>query len=162
MYLAAVLLLTVLLPVVSIYAQISTVTSPQSLALLVGTWLVFWSAGVRLFVDGSLQFFRPKFTSEEIIGIPGEDAFPVLQELGVLNMAIGLVAMVSLVVPQFRFPVALIAAVSYGVAGARHATDSERTGNATAAMVSDIFVSAVLSIYVIYFGFGMLLGLPQT
>ena len=68
MYLAGVLLLTVVLPLVSIYAQFSFANTPQSLMTLVGTWFVFWCAGIRLLMDGSLQFFRPKFTSEEIVG----------------------------------------------------------------------------------------------
>jgi hypothetical protein len=159
MYLVGVLLMTVVLPLTSIYAQFSIANTPQSLMMLVGAWFVFWCAGIRLLIDGSLQFFRPKFTSEEIVGIPGDDALPILRELGVVNLAIGLVGVASKVVPEFILPVAIIGAITYGVAGARHAAERGKTGNATAAMVSDLFVSAVLFLYVIYFGLGMVLGL---
>lgn len=158
MYLVGILLLTVVLPLVSIYAQFSFASTPQSLMMLVGTWFVFWSAGVRLLVDGTLQFFRPKFTLEEIVGIAGDDALPILRELGVVNLAVGLVGIMSKFVPQFLLPVAIIGAIAYGVTGARHAAEGGRTANATAAMVSDMFVSAVLALYVIYFGLGMVLG----
>jgi hypothetical protein len=158
MYLITVLLLTVVLPPTSIYAQISFANSPQSLMILVGTWFVFWCAGIRFALDGSLQFFRPKFTSEEILGIYSEDSQLVVAELGVTNLAIGLVGIASIVVPLFTLPVAIVAAIPYGVSGARHYAASGRSGNETAAMVSDLFVSAVLVLYVVYIGLGMVIG----
>ncbi len=158
MYLVGVLLLTAVLPLASIYAQFSFANTPQSLMMIVGIWFVFWSAGVRLFVDGSLQFFRPRFTAEEIIGIHGDEALPVVRELGITNIAVGLLGMASIFVPLFILPSAFVGAIVYGVAGTRHATASRRSGTETAAMVSDLGVSSVLALYIVYVGLGMLLG----
>lgn len=150
MYLVTVLLLTVVLPITSIYAQLSFANTPQAVMVLVGTWFVFWSAGVRLVIDGSLQFFRTKFTAEEIMGLYTVDAIPVVRELGVANLGIGIVGMASIVLPQFALPIAIITAISYGVAGSRRAREGQRTGNETAAMVSDLLVSSVLVLYILY------------
>lgn len=158
MYLVSVLLLTAVLPLASIYAQFSFANTPQSLVLIVGVWFVFWSAGVRLFVDGALQFFRPQFTSEEIIGIQNHDVLPVVRELGATNLAIGLLAMTSIIVPMFALPSAIIGAIVYAVAGTRHATATGRSASETAAMVSDLSVASILALYAVYAGLGMLLG----
>jgi hypothetical protein len=158
MYLVSVILLTAVLPLASIYAQFSFASTPQSLMLIVGIWFVFWCAGVRLFVDGALQYFRPRFTSEEIIGIQCEEVLPVVRELGATNLAIGLLAMTSIFVPMFVLPSAIVGAIVYGVAGSRHATASGRSGSETAAMVSDLAVSSVLALYAVYAALGMLLG----
>lgn len=157
MYLVTAILLTVVLPIASIYAQLSVANTPQTLMVLVGTWFVFWSAGVRLLLDGSLQCFRTKFTTEEIMGLYTAEALPVVRELGVTNLAIGTVGIASIVVPQFVLPIAIIAAILYGVAGTRHARQSGRTGNETAAMVSELLVSSALVLYALYLGAELLI-----
>ena len=70
--------------------------------LLAGKWFVFWSAGVRLSLAGSRQFFQPRFTAQEIFHIKGEDALPLVRELGVANFATGVVGIASLAKPQLR------------------------------------------------------------
>ena len=158
MYLVSVLLLTAVMPLASIYAQVSFANTPQSLILIVGIWFVFWCAGVRLFVDGALQYFRPRFTSEEIIGIQTEEVLPIVRELGAANLAIGLLAIISIFVSMFVLPAAIIGAIVYGVAGARHARTAGRSGSETTAMVSDLGVSSILALYAIYAGLGTFLG----
>jgi len=116
--------------------------------LLVGKWFVFWSAGVRLFFAGLRQFFQPGFTAHEIFHIKGEDALPLVRELGVANVAIGVVGIASVAKLSFVLPVAIIAAIFYGIAGIRHFAEKGRTRNESVAMISDLWVSLVFAAYI--------------
>jgi hypothetical protein len=148
MYLVTVLLLMVVLPVGTTWFDYLEPAHP-SLLFLVGKWFVFWSAGARLLVAGLWQFFQPQFTLTEIFGIKGRDARPLVRELGVANFATGLVGMLSLYWTTFLVPVAIIAAIFYGVAGIEHALRKNRGLNETVAMASDLFVCAALAAFLV-------------
>jgi hypothetical protein len=150
MYLLIVLLLMLLLPAGSIYEEHSLLHSTAPLMLLVGKWFVFWSAGVRLLLAGLRQFFQPRFTAEQIFGIKSDDALPLVRELGVANFATGVVGIISLAQPSFTLPVAIAAAIFYGIAGIRHVAQSDRTRNENLAMISDLFVFLILAAYVAF------------
>jgi hypothetical protein len=150
MYLLIVLLLMLVLPVGSICVEHSYLHSTAPLMMSVGKWFVFWSAGVRLFLAGLRQFFQPRFTSEQIFGIKSDDALPFVRELGVANFATGTVGIASLGNPGFTLPLAIIAAIFYGIAGIRHVADGGRTRNENIAMVSDLFISLILAAYVAF------------
>jgi len=147
MYFLSVILLMAAFPLGSIAAEHSYFHSAVPLPLLVGKWFVFWSAGVRLSLAGLRQIFQPSFTSRQIFGIESNDALPIVRELGVANLATGIVGLVSLAKPGFVLPVALAAAIFYGIAGIRHLTDFGRTGNQTIALVSDLFAALVFAAY---------------
>ncbi len=53
MYLVSVLLLLLVFPVGTIYAEHSYLHDAMPLMLLVGKWFVFWGAGARLFLAAS-------------------------------------------------------------------------------------------------------------
>jgi hypothetical protein len=135
------------LPVGSIYVEYSYLHSTAPLMLLVGKWFVFWSAGVRLLLAGLRQFFQPRFTAEQILGIKSDDALPLVRELGAANFATGVVGIASLAKPSFTLPVAIAAAIFYGIAGIRHVAGSDRTRNENIAMISDLFVALILALY---------------
>jgi hypothetical protein len=67
---------------------------------------------------------------------------------GIANFATGVVGTASLAVPSFVLPTAISAWIFCGVAGVRHMADRGRTKNQNIAMVSDLFVSEVLAVYV--------------
>jgi hypothetical protein len=89
-----------------------------------------------LFLAGLRQFFQPRFTSEQIFGIKTDDALPLVRELGAANFATGMVG--TLAKPSFVLPVALAAAIFYGITGVRHVAESNRTWNENVAMISDL------------------------
>jgi len=148
MYLAAVVLLMLVLPVGSILVERGFYHSAVPLMQLVGKWFVFWSAGARLFFAGLRQFFQPRFTSNEIFRIESDDALPLVRELGVANFATGVVGLLSLRKPSFVLPVAIAAGIFYGVAGVRHVARPGKSHKEKIAMVTDLFVSMVLAGYV--------------
>lgn len=150
MYFATVLLLMLVLPVASIGIEHFAMQSAAPVMLLVGRWFVFWCAGVRLLLAGVRQLLQPRFTTEHIFGIKGDEALPLVRELGVANFSTGIVGVVSLARPDFVLPVAIAAALFYGIAGIRHAIDGARSRNRMIAMVSDLFAFVVLAAYVVF------------
>jgi len=147
-YLLSVLLLMVVLPILSIGEEHFYLHSALPLMSLVGKWFVFWGAGIRLFFAGLSQFFRPRFTAERILGIRSEDSLLFVRELGAANLGTGIVGIASLAKPSFVLPAAVAAAVFFGIAGIRHATDRCRTRNQNVVLISDLFVSLVLVAYI--------------
>jgi hypothetical protein len=150
MYLIAVVLLMLVLPVCSIYAEQSYLHNTMPLLLLAGKWFVFWSAGVRLLLAGLRQFIQPRFTATEIFDIKSDDVLPLVRELGVANFATGVIGILSIANPSFVLPVAIAAGLFYGIAGIRHVAGKHRSANENIAMVSDLFVFLVFAAYVAY------------
>jgi hypothetical protein len=147
MYIAVVALTMLILPLGSI--AIDHGVHPGSSAVeLVGRWFVFWGVGVRLVLAGMRQFFQPSFTAKEIFHTTSGEVPPIVRELGVANFSAGVVAMLSLVRPSFVLPAAISAAIFYGVAGARHFVERDRSRNETIAMGSDLFMALVLVVFV--------------
>jgi hypothetical protein len=153
MYFLSVLLLMFVLPTGSVFAEHAIYHSAAPLMLLVGKWFVFWGAGVRLTIAGLRQNFQPRFTSEHIFGIKGDDPLPFVRELGVANFATGMVGLLSYIRPDFILPVAISAAIFYGIAGVRHVMHGAQTFNERTAMISDLAISAI---YIAYVGFVVL------
>jgi hypothetical protein len=148
MYIAVVALTMLILPLVSIAIDYYLHPSASSIVFLVGRWFVFWGVGVRLTLAGMRQFFQPSFTAKQIFHSTSEDVLPIIRELGLANFSVGVVALISLVIPSFIFPSAISAAIFYGVAGLRHIAERSRSFNENLAMVSDIFIAIVLMIFV--------------
>ena len=149
MYIAIVLLTMLVLPVGSILVEHGL--HPQAAILsLVGRWFVFWGVGIRLGLAGLRQFFQPAFTAREIFHMKGDEALPLVRELGVANLATGVVGLASIAAPGFVLPVAISAGIFYGVAGVRHVQEPSRSLNETVAMVSDLFIAAVLAAFVVF------------
>lgn len=148
MYLASVLLLMLVFPAASVYADHAFLQTTTPLIELVGKWFVFWGAGVRLLLAGLRQFFQPRFTAKKIFDIESDEALPLVRELGVANFATGVVGIASLAMPSFVLPVAISAGIFYGIAGIRHLVDGGRTADENIAMISDLFVFLIFAIYV--------------
>jgi hypothetical protein len=149
MYVVTVLLLCVVLPVGSAVVDHETAHAAAPWLALAGKWFVFWSGGVRLVLAGGRQLIQPRFTSKEIFGIASDDPLPLVQELGVANLAAGIAATASIAFPSFVLPMAIVGAIFYGAAGIRHLRDAHRNANQNLAMATDLLVGAVLVVYVV-------------
>jgi len=136
------------LPILSIGEEHCYLHSSLPLMSLVGKWFVFWGAGIRVFLAGLRQIFQPRFTAEQILGIRSENSLLFVRELGAANLGAGIVGIASLAKPSFVLPAAIAAAVFFGIAGIRHATDACRSRNQNIAMISDLFLSLVLVAYI--------------
>lgn len=149
-YAAVVVLLMFAFPLASVGIEHWAAHDAEPILALTGKWFLFWAAGVRLVLAGLRQYFGPRFTAKEIFGMKSDEALPVVRELGMANMALGAVAILSLVRPDFRLPAAIAAAIFYGLAGLGHVTRGERNAKETLVMATDLFAFAVLAAYVAF------------
>ena len=147
MYYASVLLLTLFLPLGSIYAD-QALGNALPLMLLVGKWFAFWAGGVRLLLAGLRQQVQPRFTAEALFGISGDDALPFVRELGMANVALGVIGIAAVFVPAFVLPAAIASGLYYLQAGIGHIRHGGRNRARALAMISDLFVGLVLLAYV--------------
>jgi hypothetical protein len=141
-YLLLVGLTMLVLPVGAVV--IDAVITHAPLLSLIGKWFVFWAVGARLLVAGVRQYFQPAFTSRDILGVDSPEAYVLVRELGGANIASGIVGLLSLATPSFVLPTAIGAGIFYAFAGLEHIRADHRNQNESVAMVSDIFVAAVL------------------
>jgi hypothetical protein len=148
-YLLVVALTMLVLPAGSVAVE-HVVHPGAPLMALIGKWFVFWGCGVRLGLAGARQVLQPGFTAKEIFHMEGGEALPLVRELGVANLATGVVGVLSLALSTFVLPVAVSAGIFYGVAGVRHVAEQDRSRNETVAMASDLFMFAVLAAFVVW------------
>lgn len=149
MYVVTVLLLLAILPAGSVIAEHSYFHSAAPLLFLVGKWFTFWAAGVRLFIAGLRQAFNPRFTAQDIFNIEGDTAFPIVRELGLANISMGALSLLSLYCVAFLVPGALVGGLYYFLAGALHVRSSHRNFNENFAMVTDFLIAIVLLGFVV-------------
>jgi hypothetical protein len=93
------------------------------------------------------QLLQPDFTAKEIFRSTS-DVLPLVRELGVANISMASVALLSFAMPTFVLPAAISAAIFYGIVGVGHVAAHDRSQNENIAMVSDLFLSAVLLLFV--------------
>jgi hypothetical protein len=146
MYYAGILLLTLVLPLGSAYAEHGLDNLPWM--LLVGKWFAVWAGGVRLFMAGLRQQIRPRLTSEGIFGITSDDPLPFVRELGQANCSMGVLGIAAAFVPVFVLPAAIVTGLYYLQAGIGHIRHGGRNLVRNVAMVSDLYVAAALLGYV--------------
>ena len=131
------------LPLLSIAAEAATSHAAAG-ALLVCKWFVFWAMGWRLLLAGIRQIVQPAFTARAILGLKHEESHLLVRELGFANVAMGLLGVASLLQPGWRVGAALTGGVFYAFAGANHVLQAHRNRLENVAMLSDLFVAAVL------------------
>jgi hypothetical protein len=144
MYYVSVLLLTLVLPAGSAYAEHAWAPASLPWMLLIGKWFAFWAGGVRLFIAGLRQIVQPQFTAKHIFGIESDDPLPFVRELGMANVSMGTLGVVSILAPAFLLPAALASGLYYALAGIMHVSRARHGLNETLAMVSDLWLAAIL------------------
>jgi hypothetical protein len=150
MYVPMVIALMLLLPLISIVAQLmladhSALAATSNLAI-VAKWYVFWAVGVRLSLAGLRQIFQPRYTAETILGLKGAESLFFVRELGFANVSMGSIGLVSLFAPSGVMPAALVGALYYGLAGINHCFHRARNRLENVALLSDLFAALVLAI----------------
>ena len=147
MYYVMILALMVVLPIVSIVGEVIA-TPDASLILPIGKWFVFWAVGVRLFAAGLKQILQPEFTAKTIFEIEDPGAMKVVSELGIANVAMGLVGLASLYFPGWTMPAAVAGLLFYGLAGIRHLGNRQRNTIENVATATDLWAALALAVFV--------------
>lgn len=144
MYIVTVIALLLVVPLCSILVQRYFFHSDAGLGLLIGRWFVFWGVGVRLVLAGARQILNPRYTAETILGLKTAEPWIVVRELGFANLALGVVGFSSLFARTWLLPSAVAGAIFYGLAGINHLFTSHRNRLQNFAMLSDLFICAIL------------------
>lgn len=110
---------------------------------------MFWGIGIRLLVAGISPIVRPPLTAAGILGIADPAAGKLVRELGIANIAMGLLVTAIVVVPAWSALAAFLGAVFLGLAGLRHGSERSRTRPQNVAMVTDLLVAAVPLVYLL-------------
>lgn len=144
MYVVTVLLLLAILPAGSVIAEHGYFHSTAALVFLIGKWFTFWAAGVRLSFAGLRQTITPRFTAQEIFKLSGTEVFPLVREIGLANLSMGTLSLLSLYNSAFLIPGALVGGLYYFLAGGLHITSGHRNFNENFAMATDFLIAIVL------------------
>jgi hypothetical protein len=131
-------------PIASIVIDVAVDQQAVFGAAVVGKWFVFWAVGVRLLLAGVRQILQPRYTAETILGLKNLDSLILVRELGFANTAIGSIGVGSLFAPSWVLPAAIAGTIFYGFAGINHALHGGRNRLQNIAMISDLFVAAIL------------------
>ena len=161
-YLVFVILLMFVLPMASILVEANTTilhicktesaSNFKNLFLidLTGKWFLFWAIGLRLFTAGFRQVLKPGFTAETIFHIKNTESHIIVKELGFANICTGAIAIISLFIPSWRAASAFAGGLFMGIAGVNHAIKKPAGLNEWIAMISDIFASLIMFLYLIF------------
>jgi hypothetical protein len=134
----------VVLPIGSIVAE--HVLQPGApLITLMGQWFAFWAGGVRLFLAGVMQLLRPAFTAHKIFALSTDEALPLVRELGIANLATGILGIASIAASAFVLPLSIWTTIFYGAASIGHFARRARSANESIAMITDFFAFVVFA-----------------
>ena len=147
MYIVLVLLVMLFLPLFSVVHELYFHGNHAGLLLLVGKWYVFWGVGVRLASAGIRQSLNPRYTAETLLGLKTSEPWFVVRELGFANIAIGVVALGSILTRNWVTPSALAGAAFYGLAGINHLVARNRNRLQNVTLLSDLFACGILCTY---------------
>jgi hypothetical protein len=101
---------------------------------------------MRLTIAGIRQLSNPTFTAKDIFSIDDPAATKIVVELGFATLCMGLAGLLSLWFQDWVWASAVSGGLYLGFAGLVHARSGHRNKKENAAMVSDLFVFAVLAI----------------
>ena len=148
MYIALVLLQTLILPVIS--GIIELIVAPSDPVVVFGRWFLFWGVGTRLLVAGFSQVVRPQFTVQNILGSPNDGAAQIAQELGFANLSFGVLGIVGFFVAGWDVPAAIAGGLFLGLAGFRHLPKKHPNLKESVATWSDLLIFAVMAVLVVW------------
>lgn len=161
MYLALLVLIMFVLPIVSIVIEL--VAAPGAgVVFLIGKWFVFWAVGIRLFTAGVRQIAGPDFTAKQIFDIADPKAAKIVTEIGFGNIAMGLIALLTIFWPAWIMPAAIAGGLYLGLAGIKHVANAGRNRTETVAMITDLLIFAILVIWLILTWSGAATPVPTT
>jgi len=143
-YLIIVLLLMLVLPILSVVFDY--VFHRQTFILIpdITQWFIFWPVGIRLFTAGCKQVLQPAFTAREIFHLKETESFIIVKELGFANICLGIVAICSLFIPEWRMAASCSGGLYFGIAGFSHIIKKPAGANEWIAMVSDMFIFLIM------------------
>jgi hypothetical protein len=148
MYIAVVLLQTVILPLAFGLGQLA-VQGGEPIPVI-GSWFLFWGVGTRLLLAGVHQVLKPEYTVQGILGASNADAAHIAQELGFANICMGLAAVVAFARPEWWVVGAIPGGLFLLLAGLRHVAKPGKDREELVATWTDLLVGAVMVVLVVW------------
>jgi len=139
-YILAVSVLTFVFPFLCSAGEIFFLKEIPFTLSLYAKWFIFSAVGLRLFIAGIKQTTNPAFTAKEIFHLQSAESFPIVRELGFVNLCFGLIGIVSVFMPQWRIVSAFGSGLYYGIAGVQHLFKKSAGANEKFALVTDIII----------------------
>jgi hypothetical protein len=99
--------------------------------------------GIRLLLAGIRQITQPAFTAS-LLGIKSTESHILVRELGFANFSMGTLATLSLWLPHWMIPAALVGGIFYALAGINHLFQPHRSKQENVAMLTDLYAAGVL------------------
>ena len=149
LYELSVIVFFIFLPIMAAVIEMTAFNAKDSLLGILLKWFVFSGVGVRLFSSGIKQATQPAFTAKEIFEITDKKCYPIVRELGFANICFGVVGIMSLFFPSFRYSVGIAGGLYFCLAGLMHVFRAKTSNREIFAMVSDFYIFAVLALLLI-------------
>lgn len=135
-----------LLPIIATIIDIFLSKSEVNALGIMFKWFVFSGVGLRLFTAGLKQAINPSFTAKEIFKASEEKSFLIVREIGLANISIGVIGILSLFLPEFRLAAGTSGGLYFGLAGCLHLFNKQRSKEEIFPMISDFYIFFVLLI----------------
>jgi hypothetical protein len=148
MYLAAIVLLLLVIPAASVILEALFYPGAATLMALIGKWFTFWGVGVRLSLAGVMQVFNPRFTAS-IFDLKDGSAYGIVRDVGFGKLSMGALGLASLFYPDWVVPAAAVGGLYYGLTGLGHATRRGPNLKEQVALYSDLAMFVLLAGFVL-------------
>ncbi len=142
-------LFVIIFPVISICAEAIIKGIPADPGLM-GKWLIFWVAGIRLSLRGIKRIYRRGAAPAIFFNEERKETFLMIRELSFANITIGVMGILSVVNSNWRQIAGLAAAIFFGLSALQHFFIKPVNGKEMAIMVTDIIVFAILLLYLFF------------
>jgi len=138
----------VVMPVICIVVEILRSKSSITLSIVI-KWVLFWSVGIRSLSAGLVQFIYPQYTAKIIFNLTGTDFYIFIRELGIANTAIGLSAIISFKIINWRVPVSFISLIFNLFLSLNHIINFQAGFNEVVSLIGDLLIVLILSVFLI-------------
>ena len=112
-------------------------------------WILFWTVGIRSVTAGLMQVVKPEYTAVYIFNMTGTEFYTIIRELGIANFTIGLTAVFSLRIKNWRQPAAFTACIFNLLLVINHCINFQAGINELFSLIFDILVVVCTLPYVL-------------
>jgi len=132
----------------SVFIIVEYAKKKKELFSIICRWMMFWTIGIRAFTAGFMQFANPQYTMR-LLSV-GTDSILIIQELGFIQFAVGLVALLAATYKKSYFESALIS-IGIFMIGASYLHISRLSHIDAGELVSLIGDLIIVILFIVYF-----------
>jgi hypothetical protein len=148
-YLLMSISLIVLLPVLSSFLEHCAEDAAYSWHLI-AKWLIFWGAGIRLFITGLRQAATPEYSAVTTSKLTPTERFTLIRRLGFANISLGITAILSIINDSWRMLAAIATSIYFGFAAIQHGACKHCNANEKLAFWYDTVMACCVVVYLFW------------